>query len=121
MAAPPGRWGCSASGVPMAQRKRARSPQRMACSGRAWVKATAPYRRACRLLDVPCSLCGQPIDYAAHPNARRAFTVDHVISLLNGGPPLDPRNWRPAHRGCNSREGNRMRQRRVATHVSTRW
>lgn len=99
---------------------RLRSPQRMACSGRAWVKATAPFRRACEQAGAHCSLCGGPIDYLAHPNARHAFTVDHIVSLLNGGAPLDPRNWRPAHRGCNAREGNRMRQRR-ATHVSTRW
>ncbi|MBV9651687.1 MAG: HNH endonuclease [Pseudonocardiales bacterium] len=60
----------------------------------------------------PCFLCGRPIDYQltrARPLHRLAGTVHHIIGLAQGGDPLDPTNLVPAHRGCNTRESNRLR------------
>lgn len=52
-----------------------------------------------------CWLCGKPIRFdvpARHPLSR---SVDHVVSLKNGGHPTALANLRPAHYGCNSRKG----------------
>ena len=60
----------------------------------------------------PCCLCGQPIDYEFtryYPHHSRAGTVHHLIGLAQNGDPLDPTNLAPAHRGCNTRESNRLR------------
>lgn len=81
------------------------SEARRLCSGRAWVELTTPYRLACAIAQKPCALCGARIDYSLHRNHRLAFTVDHITPLWQGGPPLDPGNWQPAHRRCNSSRG----------------
>jgi 5-methylcytosine-specific restriction endonuclease McrA len=52
-----------------------------------------------------CWLCGGPIDPLLNYNDRMSWTLDHVISLKDGGAPMDPANARPAHRSCNSRKG----------------
>jgi 5-methylcytosine-specific restriction endonuclease McrA len=60
----------------------------------------------------PCYLCGKPIDYAftqARHNHRLAGTAHHIHGLAQGGDPYDPANLVPAHRGCNTRESNRIR------------
>ena len=75
------------------------------CAGRQWTEATRPFRAACAATNAPCALCGQPIDYRLTGNHKRAFTVDHIIARWAGGPPLDPTNWQPAHRTCNSSRG----------------
>ena len=76
-------------------------------SGRAWVQATLPCRLQWAQQGAPCALCGEPIDYTAHHSSAQALTVDHVVALMHGGPMLDPANWQPAHRSCNSRKGQR--------------
>lgn len=77
------------------------------CAGRRWQETTAPYRAACAQAAAPCAICGDPIDYTLTGNNKRAFTVDHIIARMHGGPDLDPRNWQPAHRSCNSSRGAR--------------
>jgi 5-methylcytosine-specific restriction endonuclease McrA len=60
----------------------------------------------------PCFLCGKPIDYAFtryYPLHRLAGTAHHILGLAQGGDPCDPANLVPAHRGCNTRESNRIR------------
>lgn len=59
-------------------------------SGRPWRRVRAQVLAASTL----CWICG-------HGGSE---TVDHVISLSNGGDPLDPANLRPAHgvRGCKT-------------------
>jgi len=93
-----------------------RSPGR---SGSRW-------RRARQLLLVPgvcCWLCGQPIDLSIRWNPRCPDpgygTLDHLRPLARGGAPLDLRNLRPAHYGCNSRRGALMRRRVLRT--SRQW
>ncbi|MCK1801479.1 HNH endonuclease [Brevibacterium sp. R8603A2] len=46
-----------------------------------------------------------------------ADTVDHIIALSHGGDELDPKNWRPACRTCNSARGNRT----PPTRTSRQW
>lgn len=75
----------------------------------------------------PCFPCHQPINYEFtrwHPLHRLAGTAHHITGLAQGGDPLDPANLAPAHRGCNSREGNRHRARRIRSLLvpsSRRW
>lgn len=52
-----------------------------------------------------CHLCGEWVDQLLPPRHPRARSVDHLISLESGGPPLDRSNVRLAHLGCNSRRG----------------
>ena len=93
------------------------------CQGWGWQQATRHHRQAWARSGQPCALCGKPIHYQAHHLNRLALTVDHIIPLLHGGPPLDPRNWQPAHRGCNSTKGNltRYHPEQLASHTSWRW
>lgn len=75
-------------------------------TGRPWRRVRA---QVLAVSDV-CHLCGKP----------GADTVDHVIPLSLGGPPLDPANLRPAHSRCNSRRGNRMTA-RPPLNTSRQW
>ncbi|WP_119728347.1 HNH endonuclease signature motif containing protein [Thermomonospora amylolytica] len=68
-----------------------------------------------------CWLCGKPIDpqlTAIDPQHRLAWTADHVEPYSLDGEP-DLANLRPAHRGCNSRRGNRAP--RPRPNASRRW
>jgi 5-methylcytosine-specific restriction endonuclease McrA len=60
---------------------------------------------------LPCWLCGQPIDYAAHKDDPKSFSVDHEKSRLSH-PHLaeEPTNLRSAHAGCNKSRGPRAPQ-----------
>jgi 5-methylcytosine-specific restriction endonuclease McrA len=68
-------------------------------SGLAWTRI----RKQVLTEEPNCWLCGQPLDFHAKPRTRWAPSVDHVLPLNRGGPPLDRRNLRAAHLGCNSR------------------
>lgn len=103
---------------------------RQICSGRAWLRATKPFRDACALAGAPCALCGKPIDYRLRGTNRLAFSVDHKVPLWrNASDPLDPAGWQPAHVSCNSSrgatEGNRLRKAKAAAgtrdHYSRVW
>ena len=84
------------------------------CAGAKWQRLTAPHRAAWANANLPCAICGKPINYTLrHPN-RWALTVDHRIPRWAGGPPLDPANWQPAHgvNGCPMCPPNPSRDRR---------
>ena len=66
---------------------------------------------------LPCALCGKPIDYSLttwvdprdgkvkrHP---MSFEVDEIVPVSKGGDPLDRDNVQPAHRICNQTRGNK--------------
>ena len=57
--------------------------------------------------DLPCHLCGRPIDYDLPARDPWAFEVDELVPVSLGGDPYDPGNVAPAHRICNQRRGNR--------------
>ena len=52
-----------------------------------------------------CWICGLWIDKTLDHRHKMSFTLDHVISLDEGGDPYDEDNIRPAHRSCNGRRG----------------
>ena len=67
-----------------------------------------------------CHLCGEPL-HPDIPNPHRLATVvDHIVSLIEGGQPMERANLAAAHRICNARkEAQRRRQRRL--NVSRDW
>lgn len=64
------------------------------------------YRRD-RAANVPCWICGQPIDYRAEAGTPDAWEPDHVQPVADH-PELafDPGNIRPAHCSCNRSRKN---------------
>lgn len=55
---------------------------------------------------LPCSICGLPINYDLKSPDPWSFTVDHIIPITNGGT-SDMENLAPAHRRCNLVKGTR--------------
>ena len=62
-------------------------------------------KRKGQRLNLPCWICGHPIDYDLHWKHPMSYTYDHLQSIANGGAVRG--EGRPAHRSCNSRRGNR--------------
>lgn len=55
--------------------------------------------------NVPCVICGLPIDYSLRKPHKQACTVQHTKSReLYPHLTWDPSNWAPAHADCNSGE-----------------
>lgn len=73
---------------------------------RTWRNTSEAFKTECRRLNLPCALCGQPIDYDASGRSRYGFTTDHITPLAKGGELLPgAEGMRPAHHGCNSKRG----------------
>lgn len=53
-----------------------------------------------------CQLCGDPIERDAKAPQDLSVSLDHIVSLSNGGA-HSPENSQCAHYLCNSRKGNR--------------
>lgn len=53
-----------------------------------------------------CQLCGDPIDRGAKAPEDLSVSLDHIVSLSNGGA-HSRENSQCAHYLCNSRKGNR--------------
>lgn len=64
-------------------------------------------RRLGKAKNLPCWICGQPIDYDLDYRDRWSFTADHVKPLARGGSMLGA--LRPAHRSCNAKRGDLSR------------
>lgn len=45
------------------------------------------------------------IDFSQQRNEKKAFSIDHIIALADGGSNTIDNMW-PAHAGCNSRKGS---------------
>lgn len=60
-----------------------------------------------------CWICGGSIDMNLPPTHGRAFTLDHLVPLSQGGT-MDG-EVKPAHRSCNSSRGDGRRTKRGAT------
>lgn len=89
--------------------------------GRRYLRRAAVLRAEAKRRNLPCSLCGLPIDWSAPPRTRWSFSLDHIEALANGGAPLDPANHQPAHYGCNSRKGDRLGGAVVPSVTSRAW
>lgn len=68
-----------------------------------YTKRRDALKRIAKKKNLPCHLCGQPINYQAHYTDRLAFTADHQTAVAAGGHMTGP--LLPAHRACNSRRG----------------
>ena len=106
----------------------------------AWQQLRATYLQHAADHQLPCALCGAPIDYTLHSRPtpqpggggrgrggtpRRRInpaspTVDHITPRHHGGDALDWHNLQPAHYSCNSSRGSRQYHRLAAT-ASRRW
>lgn len=75
---------------------------------RRFIAQRKTFRAECTAADAPCWLCGQPIDYTLPMEHPEAFQVDHAYPV-DHRPELaeDPANFRPSHKHCNLRRGNR--------------
>ena len=80
-------------------------PSHLGRGGHRWRELSAQVFREESL----CWLCGQPVDQRLHSRHRMSRTVDHLVQLQHGGPPLMRSGCRLAHRGCNSARSNRLR------------
>ena len=66
-----------------------------------WTKLT---KRLKSKLPPICHLCGGAIDLSAPSRSRESWSLDHLVSVENGGAPYDPANCAPAHLSCNGRK-----------------
>ncbi|MFW5933715.1 MAG: HNH endonuclease signature motif containing protein [Actinomycetota bacterium] len=92
-------------------------------STRRYRQVRAGYRAWAEAQQLPCWICGHPIDYRLR-RGRWAWTLDHATPLAHGGPLLAPSNHRSAHARCNSQRGARPRRppvRRERLRTSRRW
>ncbi|CPR79361.1 HNH endonuclease [Mycobacteroides abscessus] len=66
------------------------------------------FRAHCEKYQLPCWLCGRPIDYALRGQHPDAFNLDHA-KPVSTYPELaeDRSNFRPSHADCNKRRGNK--------------
>lgn len=61
-------------------------------------------KRWMRSQEMPCSICGLPINYELKYPDPWSFTVDHVVPITSGGT-SDIENLAPAHLKCNRVKG----------------
>jgi len=88
-------------------------------TGGRWRRRVAQVRAQVADHGEPCAVCGMDIDLTIPGKHSRAFSVDHIEPLGMNGSPLDIGNLRPAHHGCNSARGNRMRNRTRVTRTNS--
>lgn len=64
------------------------------------------HRRRCRAANLPCALCGDPIDYSLPPTSPHAFQSDHRIPV-SVRPDLGYHAslLQPSHASCNRSRG----------------
>ncbi|MGO5080377.1 HNH endonuclease, partial [Lactobacillus amylovorus] len=71
--------------------------------------ALALVRRHGQAGDLPCVICGMPIDYSLRHPHKQACTVQHIKPRATH-PHLtwEQSNWAPAHADCNTAQGSRI-------------
>lgn len=76
-------------------------------TGRRRANALDTTRRHGARLHLPCSICGQPINYQLRYPNPASCTVQHIKSrFLFPELTWDPANWAPAHLDCNQSAGD---------------
>lgn len=75
--------------------------------GSVWRRLRANLKQLTLENNLPCALCGQPIDTTLHYMDPWAFEPDHIKSKKTH-PELaeDPANLQPSHRHCNQNKGH---------------
>lgn len=57
--------------------------------------------------NLPCALCGQPIDTTLHWRDPEAFAYDHKKSIVSHPELADvPSNGQPSHKRCNENKSS---------------
>ena len=88
-------------------------------NNRAYVAKREALKHHAKRNNIPCWLCGQPINWNAHWKDKDSFTADHIKPVANGGKMTG--QLKPAHRSCNSRRGKREHiTTLITTHTTTR-
>src|SRR5687768_10379368 len=72
-----------------------------------WTELTAAHRRA----NGRCKLCGGRVSLTRHHRHQLSPTIDHRIPMSKGGSDYRE-NLQLAHRRCNSRKGDRVKERK---------
>lgn len=67
---------------------------------------------------LPCWICGHPIDYTLPWKHPMSYTYDHIHAVGSGGNMRG--EGRPAHRSCNSRRGNQRDAGTITPPATTR-
>jgi 5-methylcytosine-specific restriction endonuclease McrA len=83
-----------------------------------------PYRRVraeLKAKQLPCHICGKPIDYTLPGTEPMSFAMDHVVPLAFGGHPLAMSNVRASHRRCNAAKGTKATADVVIIPQSRAW
>jgi 5-methylcytosine-specific restriction endonuclease McrA len=78
-------------------------------SGRPWQRL----RRQVLAESTHCARCGQPLRPELPWRHPYSSTVDHIVSLCEGGHPTDRANLAAMHRTCNVRKENARRKARA--------
>ena len=87
---------------------------------RAYRARSAALKAETKRRDIPCHICGRPIDTELDWREPMSFTADHVKAIANGGHVMGP--LLPAHRSCNARRGTRESVQTIAPpKTSRRW
>ncbi|WP_182359714.1 HNH endonuclease [Tomitella gaofuii] len=77
------------------------APRRDA-NGAQWRKARARLKRTAMRNGDPCHICGNLIDFDAHPSTPWSFSADHIVATASTGrADNSASNLAPAHRWCN--------------------
>jgi hypothetical protein len=71
--------------------------------------------------DLPCGICGQPIDWSASGRTSYGASVDHINPRHQTGQTLVPiEELRVVHNKCNAARGNRTRSKGAKTQTGTK-
>ena len=65
------------------------------------------YKERMKAMQLPCAICGLPINYELPYTSPWSFTADHIIPISKGGG-TTMENLQPAHRKCNRAKGEKM-------------
>lgn len=90
-------------------------------------KAQQKFKARAAANNLPCNICGQPIDYTIPHNDEwgsinsDAFELDHLYPVATHKHlELDPANFRATHAGCNRAKGNNRLTKR-SNPVTRQW
>ena len=78
-------------------------------SGYRWRQVAAKFKESCATRNLPCHLCGQPIDYTAAAQEPSAFEADHKLPVATHPHlALQVGNLLPSHSSCNRSRGSKV-------------
>lgn len=79
-------------------------------------RSTTPrrhHRALCVKHQLPCAICGRPIDYTLPYMHPFEFVSDHIVPVTLGGSDTELANRQPAHRKCNAEKAEGLMDLRI--------